>query len=82
MPFTPETNATRHNQDIALDDNVKLFQSSRSKTMPPSTLSNKKTKEYTTLKPSNSISNANINTDRLKFAREEAERAIKVNINC
>lgn len=63
---------------------------SRSKTMPPSSSnsnSNKqKSKEVTTIKPisgSNSTNNltTNVNTDRLKMAREEAERAIKVSIS-
>jgi hypothetical protein len=47
--------------------------------MPPSTLdklSRHKTKDITLSKPVNQT----INTDRLKMAKEEAERAIKVNL--
>lgn len=69
--------------DDAYDDdeaNLKLFQSSRSKTMPASILSK-------SLKDSGigqschnlNITFKNINMDRFKTAKEEAERAIKVN---
>ena len=65
---------TANSNAINLDDNVKLFQSSRSKTMPPSTLTNRKSKDYTTSssKSNNLNSNNSINTDRLKLAKEEA----------
>jgi len=46
-----------------VDENLKLFRSNRSKTMPP------KTKEY--------AKGLNLNPDRLKMAKEDAERAIK-----
>ena len=49
------------------DENVKLFRNNRSKTMPPT---NRKIKDY--------AKGLNINPDRLKMAKEEAERAIKV----
>jgi hypothetical protein len=49
-----------------VDENLKLFRSNRSKTMPP------KTKEY--------AKGLNLNPDRLKMAKEDAERAIKVNL--
>lgn len=73
------------------DDNLKLFQTSRSKTMPPSALnptSTKKNKELVsstststsikTINTNTNNSNSNVNTDRLKIAKEEAEKAIKV----
>ena len=53
--------------DPDVDENVKLFRNNRSKTMPPS---NRKAKDY--------AKGLNINPDRLKMAKEDAERAIKV----
>jgi hypothetical protein len=52
---------------VGLDESVKLY---RSKTQPALS-SNKKQKE---------LSSNNLSTDRLKMAKEEAERAIKVKI--
>jgi len=62
-------------ENMLLDDNLKLF--SRSKTLPTSALR----KNFTSVNKStnsNGGSSSNVNTDRLKNAREEAERAIKV----
>ncbi len=49
------------------DENVKLFRNNRSKTMPPT---QRKVKDY--------AKGLNINPDRLKMAKEDAEKAIKV----
>ena len=65
---------TKSSEDL-VDKNLGLV---RSKTMPPSTLAatgNKRMKENSNLKQ---VSSTNIITDRLKLAKEEAERAIKV----
>ncbi|CAF0875314.1 unnamed protein product [Brachionus calyciflorus] len=53
-----------------IDDDLKLFQTTRSKTMSHIVSPSKKTKI-------NSMPQQNGNSDRLKMAREEAERAIK-----
>lgn len=62
--------------NVINDENIRLFQSARSKTMPPSTLDkqSRKNKDMTV----NKTITQNVNTDRLKLAKEEAERAIKV----
>jgi hypothetical protein len=74
------TNQNNTANSEQLDDNLnKLFQSSRSKSMPPSTILIKKQANTTStnLVPVKSM-NTNVNTDRLKMAKEEAEKAIKV----
>lgn len=65
------------NDESMIDDNSKLFQQSRSKTMSSSALIGKKSKDSKLI---NSSSSPNVNTDRLKMAREEAEKAIKVKL--
>lgn len=65
------------NEESIEDDECKLFQRSRSKTMSSSALVGKNSKDSKLL---NSFSSPNVN-DRLKMAREEAERAIKVKFN-
>ena len=68
------TNNKTNTTDQQLDENLKLFRSTRSKSMPPSTILLKKsTKDFST-----KMNNNNVNTDRLKMAKEEAEKAIKV----
>ena len=51
----------------------------RSKTMPPSSTGNKKLKESTLKQNSTSNLRNTEMSDRLKMAKEEAEKAIKVN---
>lgn len=63
------------NDESLIEDDPKLFQRSRSKTMSSGALIRKNSKESKLL---NSFSSPNVNNDRLKMAREEAEKAIKV----
>ena len=72
-------------QPRVLDENLKLFH--RSKSMPPSTILIKKNKDSTNNNSTNNYNssfkmnkNNDVNTDRLKMAKEEAEKAIKVYI--
>ena len=57
-----------------IDDNLKLL--TRSKSMPPTTIK-KVNKEYNS-SLAKTMASKDVNTDRLKMAKEEAERAIKV----
>jgi hypothetical protein len=60
-------------KSIFVDESLKL---SRSKTMPPSSSPPTAKKEF---QPVKSITiNKDLNPDRLKMAKEEADRAIKV----
>jgi hypothetical protein len=63
-------------KSIQVDESLKL---SRSKTMPPSS-SPTTAKKDLPAKPTVTI-NKDLNPDRLKMAKEEAERAIKVNLS-
>jgi hypothetical protein len=75
--------------DLAKNENIRNFQLSRSKTMPPldfnkTILNSRKIRENTMASKSTTASifnqPLNINPDRLKVAKEEAERAIKVSL--
>ena len=60
-----------------LDQNVKLFQNSRSKTMPAS--SGRKSRSGSVSK-SDTAGFGSISAEKFKQAKEEAERAIKVRL--
>ncbi len=69
----------KQDQSRVLDENLKLLH--RSKSMPPSTILLKKNNNLSTNNSSLKMNKTNdVNTDRLKMAKEEAERAIKVYI--
>jgi len=77
-----DKNLTNNSSNNAFDDNIRLFQSARSKTMPPSTLDKTVTRKNNkdTFTFTHKPVTQTMNTDRLKMAKEEAERAIKVNL--